>query len=303
MAESNKKTWRLLNRDGSFNIQRLELPRGARRRDYYHRLLTLRWSSFFILLVGFYFLVNVFFGSIFFLMGPSALAHTDPTVIWSSPLGRFIECFFFSADIFATIGSGVIVPKGHLPNTWVTIVAFSGLTYIAILTGLVFARFSRATAKVIFSDKAVIQPIDGVPCLIARFANVRSNQIVEAKVSMTYAHNEVTEEGERFRDFGYLKLEENRSSMFVLSWTIVHPIDKTSPLYGLTQKDLVEKEAEFIIVMTGWDDTFAQTIHARFSYTPDDIRWNHRFEDIISRTPNNECVILNVRKINDVVPV
>ena len=180
--------------------------------------------------------------------------------------------------------------------------AFFGLTYIALLTGLISPVFAP-TAKVIFSDKAVIQPIDGVPCLIARFANVRSNQIVDAQVSMTYAHNEVTKEGERFRDFGYLKLEENRSSMFVLSWTIVHPIDKTSPLYGLTQKDLMDKEAEFIIVMTGWDDTFAQTIHARFSYTPDEIRWSHRFEDIISRTSNNECVTLNVRKINDVVPI
>jgi inward rectifier potassium channel len=242
-----------MNPDGSFNIERVDHHRGAKKRDYYHRLLTMRWKAFMAYLIGVYL--------------------------------------------------GTVVPHGALANLVVTINALSGLLYIALLTGVFFARFSRPTAKVIFSDKAIIQTIDGIPCLMLRFANLRANQIIEAQVTMTYARNEVTAEGERFRNFGTLNLETNRSSMFVLSWTVVHPIDPSSPLYGLSQKDLLANEAEIFVVMTGWDETFAQTIHARRSYGPDEIFWNYRYEDMAERTPDNRCLILDIRKINNVAPV
>lgn len=255
-----------------------------------------------LFLVSVYLGSNFVFATVYFFLGPEAVARgIGPGAV--SFTQRFEDCFFFSVQTFATIGYGTLIPHGFLANAFVTAEAFFGLLCFALLTGLVFQRFSRPTAKVIFSDKAIIQEIDGVPCLMVRFANLRTNEIAEAQVSLSWAHDEVTKEGEEFRDFGPLKLETERSSMFVLSWTVVHPIDKTSPLYGLQLDDMLKKQAEIFLVMTGWDETFAQTIHARHSYGPDDILWNHRYRDMSYRTPDNQRLILDIRKIHDVEPV
>jgi len=141
---------------------------------------------------------------------------------------------------------------------------------------------------------------DEVPSLSFRLANLRINQIVEAQISVLMARDEVTAEGERYRNFHELKLEMRRNPIFVLSWTVVHPVDDSSPLKGLTADDFQKQSIEILSVLTGWDETFAQNIHARYSYASEDILWNYRFMDILRRSPENAKVVLHTEKIHDV---
>jgi inward rectifier potassium channel len=293
--------WRFLNHDGTFNVERVDRPtRKFYRTDLYHRFLSLSWRQFFIAVALSYFVLNVLFGLGYFAAGPSALSHSDGTPVPIHLFDRFMECFFFSVQTLATIGYGKLVPNSIISDLLVTIEAFVGLLIVALMTGLVFARFSRPTARVVFSKAAVINSHDGTPSLIFRMANLRTNQIVEAGIKVSFACNETTSEGEHYRNFYDLQLEREESSMFVLSWTVVHPIDAKSPLYGLTHEDLVERQSEILILMTGWDETFAQTIHARHSYSPDEILFNHRFTDMIHLDEDRKKLLMDVRKIHEV---
>ena len=285
-APRNPGTWRLLNQDGTFNVDR----RGLRRTmytDLYHSLLSTSWPRFFALLVVCFFSINGLFGLFYYLCGPAALSgvHTN------TPLARYLDCFFFSVQTIATIGYGRINSTGLTANLLVTFEALTGLLGLALATGLLFSRFSRPTARVAFSRVAIMGPHDGVPSLVFRMANRRFNQIVEAQVSVTASMNIVTLEGERYRDFYDLKLERSRSPLFALSWTVVHSIDRESPLYGLSAEQLREREVEILVSLTGIDDTFSQSISTRFSYSPDDIVWNSLFADMLSRNSDGNLLI------------
>jgi inward rectifier potassium channel len=139
---------------------------------------------------------------------------------------------------------------------------------------------------VVFSSQAVILPLDGIPSLVFRIGNQRANQVVEAKINVSVLLTEQTSEGESFRNFYDLKLERNFSPIFALTWTIVHPIDSSSPLYGKTKKDLEDARAMILISFTGIDETFSQTVYSRFAYTPKDMVWNRRFKDILHFNPD-----------------
>lgn len=285
--------YRLLNRDGSFNIAR----RGMRKkisRDLYHSLLAASWSQFMSLLGGFYLVINIFFAVAYTLCGEGALEGAS-TVDLSH---RLLDSFFFSVQTLATIGYGRITPVGIPANLLVTLEALIGLLGVALMTGLLFARFSKPTARVLFSRNAMISPQDGVPCFVFRMANARLNQIVEARVGVSLARNEVTTEGEKYRNFYSLVLERGDSPIFALSWTVVHPITKESPLYGMTQEMLMETEAEFIVSLTGIDGTFSQTIHSRISYIPSEIVWGGVFEDMLSRDIH-QTILIDLSRIHN----
>lgn len=261
--------------------------------DLYHVLLNARWSSLMVVFAVYYVMANAAF-ALLYLLGGDDIANAR--------VGSFADAFFFSVQTMATIGYGLEAPKTLFANVIVAIEAFVGVVSFALATGLFFAKFSRATARVLFSKVAVVGMRDGKPSLMFRMANERANQIVEARVDVALARTETTPEGEEVRRFYDLRLVRTRSPLFVLTWTVIHPIDETSPLYGATRESMVESEGEIIVSVTGVDETFAQSIHARWSYVPDEIAWGARFVDIMSTTPDGRRHV-DYTRFHDVEPL
>lgn len=289
---SSRATRQVLTPDGRINIFRLgehHTPWG----DLYHLLLTMTWIEFLGLVSGLYFVTNLLF-AIAYLLGGDCIANAKP--------GSLTDAFFFSVQTMATIGYGALYPKTTYAHLLVTIEALIGLLGVAIATGLMFARFSRPTARVLFSNTAVIMPYNGVPTLMFRAGNKRGNQILEARLWVTLLREESTLEGYSIRRIYDLKLTRSHSPFFVLSWTGMHPIDEDSPLYGETIESLVESSAEILITLTGTDETVAQTVHARHAYAVKDILWNYKFVDVFSFLPTGERV-LDFTLFHDVVPL
>ncbi len=266
----------LIRKDGNLNVHG---PRNLQERilDLYHYLFSLSWPKFFIHVLAFYLAINLIFGILYFLLGvhPSD-GHG------SEGLGRFKESFFLSVETLTAIDYGRIQPSGWLTYVLMTLQALSGILTLAAITGLFYARFSRPTAKLIFSNKAVVGPHNGVLYFYFRVANQRLNQIAEARMTLTLSKNEITKEGEHGRKFYDLKLDRDYSPLFALSWTVRHPVDEHSPLHGLlNEKTAPEAQIAIIASLTGIDETFSQPIMARHVYTVEDIVYNKRFKDII----------------------
>ena len=177
-----------------------------------------------------------------------------------------------------------MAPQTFYANAIVTVEAMVGLLGVALMTGLAFARFSRPTARVMFSQPAVILPYEGVPTLMFRTANQRRNQILEAQMQVYLMRNEVSAEGDSMRRFYDLRLLRRQTPSFTLSWTLMHPIDDQSPLYGMTPESLLQTGVTIVASLSGIDETVTQTIHARHIYVPQDILWNHRLVDIFHDT-------------------
>ena len=239
--------------------------------DLYHRTLRLTWPQFLLLIAGAYLAVNVVFATLFFL---------QPGSITNARSGYFRDAFFFSVETFGTIGYGVLAPGSDYANILMTIETLVGLTFVALTTGVMFARISRPTARVLFANVAVVTAHDGVPTLMVRIGNERPNQILEAEVSLTLLREESSIEGRRMRRFYDLRLERARTPTFALSFTVMHKIDATSPLYGHDPRTLDGIGAELLMTVTGLDETSAQALHARHSYLPADIRFGHAYADI-----------------------
>ncbi len=262
-------------------------------RDLYHALLTMRWPTFLGGMAAAYIGANVVF-ALLYLAGGKSIANARP--------GSFADAFFFSVQTMATIGYGVMYPQTLYANLLMTGESLLGMIAVAIGAGLVFARVSRPTARVLFSRHAVIMPYDGVPTLMLRAANQRRNQILAAQVQLTLARSETTREGHAMRRFYDLRLSRSRSPLFALTWTIMHPIDGESPLRGATQDSLRAAEAEIIVTLNGIDETFAQTIHARHSFIADDLRWDSRFVDILSTLPDGRRAV-DYSRFHEVSPL
>jgi len=282
-----KRTTRtLVRRDGSFNIISRGIE-GIRMGDLYHSLLVLHGG----LLLLFTFLaflgVNIGFATLYYACGPGALDGIDPR----NGFSYWVDCFFFSVQTFATIGYGKITPIGALSNIITVIEAFVALMMGAIITGIFFSKFSRPTARVLFSNKACITMVDGDLCLFFRMANERFNQIVDAEMDFYLLKDIVTKEGKEYRVPIPLELETHKISVFALSFTAFHIINKQSPLYGMKAEDIKKIEGQFIVTLRGTDGTMNQDIHARHSYSPDDIAWGHDFVDMIDTTPEGHIEI------------
>ncbi|MBM0741972.1 ATP-sensitive inward rectifier potassium channel 10 [Phormidium sp. CLA17] len=250
--------------------------------DLYHLLLTMSWIQFLGLAVGLYLLSNLLF-AVAYLLGDESIANAKP--------GSLLDAFFFSVQTMATIGYGAMYPKTLYANFLVAIEALIGLLGVAMITGLMFARFSRPTARVMFSRVAVVVPYNGRPTLMFRTANKRGNQILEARLWATLVRSETTSEGYTMRRIYDLNLIRSHSPLFTLSWTAMHPIDENSPLYGETPESLANSDADIIVSLTGLDETVAQPIHARESYAMQDLIWNHRFVDVIFSLPNGQRIV------------
>ncbi len=256
------------------------------------------WPLFYLSILALYFVLNTFFSFGYMLCGPGALKGAEGTTF----VGRFQDAFFFSVHTFTSVGYGHITPNGLGPNLLVTIETFVGLVGFAIAAGLLIARFSRPTAKIRFSKVAVIAPYrEGVSGFEFRIANVRRNQLLEVQARVVLSWMEV-ENGRTLRRFSELKLERNKVTFLPLHWVIVHPIDETSPLNGLTQQDLEKSHAEFLIQITAIDDTYSQTVHARSSYTYEETVWGARFADLFQYSDGG-VVSVDLKRLSDVEQV
>lgn len=272
---------RIVDRDGQIHIKRKGIAH-VRWDDLYHSMLTVGWGWLLLILGVSYLGVNALF-AIAYLLDPGGIANAQP--------GSFADAFFFSVQTMASIGYGAMYPAALYTNLLVTLESMVGLLGIALATGLMFARFSRPTARVIFTDQAIITRHNRQPTLMFRAGNRRRNQILEAQLWVTLVRNETTAEGEYMRRFYDLDLVRNHTPVFALTWTAMHVIDETSPLYQLTATDLATQEVELVVILTGLDETSAQTIHARHSYITDEIRWNMRFADILLRRPDGQRLL------------
>lgn len=285
---------RLLNRDGSFNVNRTGLSFRSSLSPY-HALLTMSWLRFHSAVAAFYLTANTAFALSYYLCGPQALEGPGGGTPWQN----FLKAFFFSVQTIATIGFGHIHPIGILVNVVVTAEALFGLLSFALATGLLFARFSRPTARILFSDRAVVAPYHGMQAFEFRIANARKNQMIDLAVQLLFSRMEGSG-SERVRRFHNLPLEREKVAFFPLSWTVVHPIDSQSPLRGLTPHDLAESEAEFLVLLTGTDETFSQTVHARSSYKPSEITWNARFVRIFNQSVPGQPISIDIRRLSSI---
>lgn len=287
--------YRTLKRDGTLNL-------GVKQKsfnvsDLYHTTLSIESYKLFIFVFLAYLFINLFFASLYFMGGNGALSGTAH----DAGFAYFLDCFFFSVQTFATIGYGKITPMTVFSNIIVTIEAICGLFSVAIITGIVFARFAKPNSKIIFSNIAIIANHNGKKQLHFRIANLRMNQIVDAKILVTLAIDEETIEKEKMRKLYDLELERNHTPIFGVSWTIRHTINEKSPLAQLTCEDLRKQHAEILVIFTGLDNTFSQTVNARFSYISSEIIENAKFVDIINRNEHGQLIIHH-DKIHDYLP-
>lgn len=271
------KPFRIVRKDGSLNIQNSSA--NVKWDDLYHDLIRLTWLRFTIWFGVVFFLINCFFGMIYLQIPADQFEGLRHDSGWS----RFLESFFFSVQTLGTIGYGHVSPTGTLANVVVTFECYTGLFIVALMTGLIFSRFSKPHVKVVFSENAVIRKFDDLPCLMFRIANERQNHITDARVKV---HLVMDDPRTGYREFTELKLERNESPLFALSWTIAHDLDQTSPLFGLEKSELQKRSAEIIVSFSGTDATLSQVIYAKSSYTIDEVLIDHDFVDVIERAPD-----------------
>jgi len=266
----------------------------APHRDVYHFLLRRSWSAFFGLVLSFFLIANALFAGVY-MMEPAAIANARP--------GSFEDAFFFSVQTMATIGYGGMSPATRLGHVTVTAEAVFGLLMTALITGLCFAKFSRPTARVLFSKVMVIAPRNGVPHLMFRMANQRHNQIHDATVNVTVLLTETTAEGDAIRRPHEIALERSRNPVFTYTWLVMHKIDEQSPFYGSDPLARLRRDGgQLFVVVSGLDETVGQTITARWSYTVDEIVPDAKFADVLTMLPEGIRQI-DYRVFHDVVPL
>lgn len=249
--------------------------------DYYHNLLKTSWLKLFFIYICIYLLINILFASLFYVV-PGSI---------SSNAHDFKTAFFFSIQTFSTVGYGVVSPQNFYGNIIVVLEILTGVISMAVTTGLIFAKFSKPSAKLLFSKNLLLTKFDGSDVLMFRVANARANQIISANIELHYIYPTTTAEGINIVRFAPLKLIKNYSPLFSLSWSVFHPVDADSPFFGKTKKDLSSLKFEFIVIFNGTDGTFSQEIHDTYSYKMNDILVNHHFIDILQLLDDGTRVI------------
>jgi len=283
---------RVINRDGKFNVRR----RGTTWRDIhpYLHLVNMTWPRFLATLFVGYVAINTLFAAVYFALGPDQLAGADaPT-----ELGRFLNGFFFSSHTLSTVGYGNISPKGMAANVVAAFEALVGVLGFAVATGLLFGRVSRPSARIGFSENMLVSPYQDGTSLQFRLVNRRANSLMELEANVMLTTVE-PRDGKMQRTYKLLRLERPGVMFLPLSWTVVHPIDAESPLWGKTPKDLAELQVEVLILIKGYDDTFSQTVLARHSYRHDEILWNRRFAPAFFVDDDGDLV-LELKKVGEV---
>ena len=260
--------------------------------DLYYRSMTVSWPAFFASAAAIFLVLNGGFALIYFL-GDSPVANAAN--------GRFLDLLYFSIETLATVGYGDMHPQSDYGHLVATVEIFTGMSFLAVMTGLVFARFSRPRARFVFARYPIVAQHEGQPTLMIRVANARHNTISGATARLWLIRREQSAEGQFFRRYHELDLRRSDNPVFALSWTIFHAIDESSPLFGLNSDDLARADALLVLTISGLDDNSAQQLNARASYSQDHIRWRHRYVDISSNSDDGR-LILDYTKFHDVTP-
>jgi inward rectifier potassium channel len=286
---------RIINRDGSFNVHR----RGTRLRDFhfYKFLIRLSWLQFMGVLFGTFAAVSAVFACLYLAIGLGSLQGAESR----NALEGFLNAFFFSVQTLTTVGYGLIAPRALGADAVAAVEAMLGVMGFAFAAGLIYGRFARPTARILWSSRAVIAPFQGKSSLQFRVANQRSNAIVDLEATVVLMTVEGSGAKHR-RSYVRLELERPRVFFLPLTWTIVHPIDEASPLHGRTPEDLAANATESLVLIRGFDDTFSQVVNARFSYRFDEIRWGYRFMPAFHNDEDGHLV-LDLTKMDDTYKV
>jgi inward rectifier potassium channel len=282
---------RVINEDGDFNVRHT----GVAWRDFhpYMHLINMSWPVFMSMIVLGYALINLFFACIYYAVGVEQLVGADaPTA-----LGRFLNMFFFSSHTLSTVGYGNIAPRGIGANIVAAFEALTGILALAVATGLLFGRISKPSARIGFSRNMLVAPYQDGTALEFRVANRRSNALIEARAKLLLMTVE-SENGGLKRNFQLLNLEREGVMFLVTPWTIVHPIDHDSPLWGKTAEDLTREQAEVLILIKAYDDTFAQSVQARHSYRHDEFVWGKKFAPSFS-IDSEGVLVVELNKLGD----
>lgn len=266
-----------VNKDGSFNVERIGVPK-FRPYEIYHSLISMSWGKFSLLVLVAYGVVNLLFAMIYYFIGTEHLSGITPDM---SEKHRFMEAFFFSSQTLTTLGYGRIAPVGALASSVAAVESLLGLLTFALATGLLYGRFSRPQAKLLYSTNALVAPYRDITGLMLRISNKRSNQLIEVEAEITLSYQE---KGKNSRSFASLALERKKINLFPSSWTLVHPITEESPFYGMSEQDLHDADVELIVLIKSFDDTFSQTIYSRSSYKAHEIIWGAKFLPMFTQT-------------------
>jgi inward rectifier potassium channel len=276
-SKTSSQRSRLINKDGSFNIDRIEVS-SWRSVSVYHALVSMSWRKFNTVVFLYFLLINLLFATCYYFTGIEGLKGVEAASKWD----QFLEAFFFSTQTFSTVGFGRISPSGHLTSSIAAIESLAGLLGFALATGLLYGRFSRPVARLIFSKNAIIAPFKDGMAFQFRLANRMSNsQLTDVSCNVTVAKLEV-ENGVKIRRFRPIELELKNVVFFPMVWNINHPIDENSPLYGMSLKDMEEADVEFLISLSGFDDTFSQNVNARHSFTHEELIYGAKWTSVFS---------------------
>jgi inward rectifier potassium channel len=282
---------RAIEKDGNFNVQR----RGGNWRDVhpYLHLINMGWAPFlgFVLLA--YVAVNTLFALVYFSLGPHQIYGNES----ASMLGRFATAFFFSAQTLTTVGYGNLAPIGLAANFLSAFEALIGLMGFALATGLLFGRFSKPSAKIGFSEKMLVAPFQDGMSLQFRVVNQRSNVLIELEASVMLMTVEGPP-GQLARKYQPLTLERERIYFFPLTWTVVHPINESSPFFGKSPRELEQLQAEILILIRGFDDTFSQVVNSKYSYRYDELVWGAKFSPAFHIDEAGQ-IVLDVDKVGE----
>lgn len=292
-ANSSVEGTRLINKDGYTNLRKTGVP-FYERISVYHSLLRLPRWKFFILLVTFYTTLNLFFASIYFLVGVDHLTGTEHA---AGLVERFLEAFFFSSQSLTTVGYGHVAPIGILANTIASLESLVGILSFALVTGMFYARFSRPRAYLIFSENFLLAPYKGGRAIMFRLATYKNNHLTDVEAQLTAALH-LDEGGKRITRFFPVKLEIAKVTSLALSWTIVHPLDEESPMYGFSKQDFADSRLELIVNIKAFDDHFSNTVQQRSSYVQQDLVYGARFLPMFERPEGETYTVLKLDLLN-----
>ncbi len=291
-TDVNTHAGRYINKDGKANV----IKRGVSflaNRSWYHTLLNLPRWYFILMLTVFYFVINFVFAGVYFLIGTEYLMGSEAI----TPLEKFADCYFFSAQTFTTVGYGSLSPDSFLVNIIAAFEAFVGLLSFALATGVFFSRFSRPKAHILFSKNAVIAPYRGITAFMVRIAPHKNTNLSDAEAKMTLALT-VFENGNKVNKFFKLDLEMTQVNTLTLSWTIVHPITEDSPLFGLKMDDYSTIEGEVIVHINAFDDMYSSQVATRSSFTFKEVLYGEKFVRMYDKEESEHATVLHISKIN-----
>lgn len=258
-------------------------------RDAYHFVLRMRIGWLLALIAAVYLLINAIFAVLYWLAGGVSGAS-----------GSLKDAFFFSVQTMGTIGYGAMFPTGTYAHALVTAESIVSMLVTALVTGVIFARFSQSSGQLVFSDKATVSPMNGVPTLSFRVGNDRASTVFEARVRASLIRTEKTKEGMTFYRLVDMQLARDNSQALARSWTVMHPIDEKSPLFGATPQSCKDEEVELVVTVVGTDDTSLQPVHGRVRYVLEEIVWGARHADILRELPDGR-IELDVSKFDDLI--